>query len=190
MQASVSQLRDIHGIQSIPWWPPAPGWWILAGLSLVLLAGWWAWRRRPPRNWRREARLYLEDLRQRSRRVDAKVVASEVSELLRRVAIARHGRASCAGLVGEEWLLWLKQNDPKGFDWVSQGRILLDLPYAPPRRESASADLRCLIGAAEQWTYGKPTTSRAAAPSYLRRLLLVLRHRLGSRFRTRVPQGV
>ncbi len=30
-------LRDIHLPGSIGWWPPAPGWWLLAGLLLAAL---------------------------------------------------------------------------------------------------------------------------------------------------------
>lgn len=43
-------LKDIHPAESASWWPPAPGWWILAFVSAVLL--WWlgnklfkAWKR-------------------------------------------------------------------------------------------------------------------------------------------------
>jgi hypothetical protein len=192
MQASVSQLRDIHGIDPVPWWPPAPGWWLLMGLTLAVALGWWAWRRRPPRNWRREARLYLSALRQRTRDAQAKVVASELSELLRRVAIARHGREACAGLVGEEWLVWLQRNDPKGFDWVAHGRALLDLPYAPPGREAASSELRRLIDAAAQWTYGEAPAESRRKPGgkRWRRLTAALRQRFYARFRPQVAQGV
>jgi hypothetical protein len=33
---ALEQLRDIHLPQAVHWWPPAPGWWIVAALILTL----------------------------------------------------------------------------------------------------------------------------------------------------------
>ena len=46
-----SLLRDIHLPQVPAWWPPRPGWWLVA---LVLLAAVLWWLRRMPA-WKREA---------------------------------------------------------------------------------------------------------------------------------------
>jgi hypothetical protein len=79
-------------------------------------------------------------------------VAVELSELLRRIAIARLGRTSAAGLSGADWLSWLKQHDPAGFDWSRFGKPLLTLPYAPPGKNEESVDqLLVLIDAALVW---------------------------------------
>ena len=139
----LSQLRDIRGLDPVSWWPPALGWWLLAGLILLLLYLAWRYRaslrlRIPPipvlriGNWRWDAGRQLRDLRQRAGGQDPKQTAVELSELLRRIAMARLGREACAGLVGEGWLAWLAEQDPKGFDWRTRGRPLLDAPYAPP----------------------------------------------------------
>ncbi len=129
----LSQLRDIRGLDPVSWWPPAAGWWLVAGAVLLLLVLAWRYRaslrlRIPPipvlriGNWRWDAGRQLRDLRQRAAAQDAKQTAVELSELLRRVAMARLGRESCAGLVGESWLAWLAERDPKGFDWLTRGR--------------------------------------------------------------------
>ena len=33
---ALEQLRDIHLPQAVHWWPPAPGWWVVAALILAL----------------------------------------------------------------------------------------------------------------------------------------------------------
>jgi len=142
------QLRDIRGLDPISWWPPAPGWWLLVGSMLLLLYLGWRWRaslrvRIPPfpvlriGNWRWDAARQLRDLRQRALTQDPKHTASELSELLRRVAMARLGRDACAGLTGAAWLAWLADQDPNHFDWRTQGQPLLDAPYAPPATHPA-----------------------------------------------------
>ncbi|MBS1202779.1 MAG: hypothetical protein H6R22_1288, partial [Chromatiaceae bacterium] len=42
-------LRDWHLPDPVSWWPPAPGWWLVAGLALAACAltlHWWLRRRR------------------------------------------------------------------------------------------------------------------------------------------------
>jgi|GEM_PF-491197 len=34
---ALEQLRDIHLPQAVHWWPPAPGWWLVAALVLALI---------------------------------------------------------------------------------------------------------------------------------------------------------
>ena len=166
-------LRDIHDIAPIPWWPPAPGWWLLLlALALLLYA---AWRWRVPLSlrlpipgltlgtWRWDAAAALRALERRARAgQDAKTTAGELSELLRRIAMARLGRAACAGLTGQAWLDWLSARDPNGFPWHERGRALLVIPYAPPggNRE----DLLALIHAAEAWVSAREPRTRAARP--------------------------
>jgi hypothetical protein len=162
MVPGAEQLRDIHGIAGVPWWPPGPGWWLLVGSVLVLSALAWRYRtslrlRIPPLpvftvgSWRWDAARKLRDLRRRAAAQDLKQTAAELSELLRRVAMARVGRDACAGLTGEGWLAWLAEQDPKGFDWRAHGRPLLDAPYAPPAARRGGSELMMLIDAAYEW---------------------------------------
>lgn len=147
-------LRDIHGLDSVPWWPLAPGWWWLLGAVAVLAIIWLLSAgvlARMQRDWRKEARRLLSEIRRRLYMADERQLVREFSELVRRIAIARFGRESCAGLTGGAWLEWLRDHDPTGFDWVENGRVLIEAPYAPP---GAGVDLDVLgrlIGAAQAW---------------------------------------
>jgi len=162
MFLGVEQLRDIHGIQGVPWWPPGPGWWLLAAAVLALAFLIWCFRAKlrlavPPvpfftvRSWRWDAARRLRDLRKRAGTQDTKQTAGELSELLRRIAMARLGRAACAGLTGQDWLAWLQGNDPRDFDWSRRGQALLEAPYAPPADTKRSQELLMLIDAAHDW---------------------------------------
>lgn len=162
MIPGVDQLRDIHGIHGVSWWPPAPGWWLIAVSILLLLYLAWRWRtairlRIPPLpvlnigSWRWDAARQLRTLRQRAPEQDTKQTAGELSELIRRIAMARLGRDACAGLTGEDWLAWLTGNDPSGFDWAAYGRLLLDAPYAPPGGHGGHEELIALMDAAHEW---------------------------------------
>jgi hypothetical protein len=162
MGPGIEQLRDIHGIQAVPWWPPAPGWWLIAGAVVLLLALAWRFRtgirlRIPPLpvfsvgSWRWDAARQLRALRKRAPEQDTKQTASELSQLIRRIAMARLGRDACAGLTGESWLEWLAGNDPQGFAWSEQGRLLLETPYAPPGDLAQSREILALIDAIHEW---------------------------------------
>ncbi|MBT2970051.1 MAG: hypothetical protein B6D72_14905 [gamma proteobacterium symbiont of Ctena orbiculata] len=148
-------LRDIRGLDPAPWWPPAPGWWMVLLLLLligVLIWGVIRWRRLYPLGrWQHDARRHLLALRRRIKREPAKQVAGELSELLRRIAIARCGRENTAALTDEAWLDWLQRNDSSGFRWREKGELLLVLPYAPPERSADKGDLATLIDAAIHW---------------------------------------
>jgi len=152
----VSRLRDIQGLDPVPWWPLAPGWWLLALLALMLLFALVTLvrnlRRYPAGSWRRHAWKQLRSLRQAAYHMPAQQLAGELSELMRRIAIARLGRARAAGLSGERWLEWLQQHDPSGFAWSRHGRPLLTLPYAPPDdSQDNGKQLLPLIDAAFIW---------------------------------------
>jgi len=152
----LTRLRDIQGLDEISWWPLASGWWLLAMLvimlSFALVALVRNLRRYPAGSWRRHAWKQLRALKRQTDRMPAQQIASELSELLRRIAIARLGRDRIAGLSGERWLTRLQEHDPNGFAWTQFGRPLLTLPYAPPgNSQEGAGQLLLLIDAAFVW---------------------------------------
>lgn len=147
-----AQLHDIRELDPIGWWPPAPGWWLLAvGCAITLYLLFYLTAslvRDPPGSWRREARRHLRDLRRRQTTQPPKQTAAELSELLRRISIARFGRAACAARSGDNWLKWLQAQDPNNFNWPRYGQLLIQLPYAPVQQGGQTPALDQLITAA------------------------------------------
>lgn len=159
-------LRDIQGIDGVPWWPPAPVWWWLAGAILLIVLILFYWRPAPRwalalpvlsfGTWRRSATRELRALRRRAATQSVKQTAGELSELLRRIAMARLGRSACAGLTGDDWLRWLAANDPNGFDWTEHGQVLITAPYAPPAADDGGPALATLLDATAAWVTSTP----------------------------------
>jgi hypothetical protein len=177
MPPNAAQLRDIRGLDPIPWWPPGPGWWV-AALAILAVAGLLAWleyrRRYPLMGWKRDAQRRLRALRRRAQNQSVKQTAGELSELIRRIGMARSSREACAGLAGDSWLEWLAHNDPTGYDWRVRGRPLLDLPYAPANYPAPPEAISELIDAALCWVAATEEQARPVSrPPMFRRLLRV-----------------
>lgn len=106
MNADGPVLRDIH-LPPAAWWPPAPGWWLVAALVVLAICAfaWLLWRRARQRAYRAALRevdalaaAYAQD-------GDAARLADGASRLLRRVAcVIEPGAAS---LSGEAWRAFL-----------------------------------------------------------------------------------
>lgn len=97
-------LRDIHLPPPVPWWPLAPGWYVLVGSLLLLVAlGYWAWRRH--RNGRL-ARAALAELTAIEHAFntsgDAPACARALSRLARQVVLATPVPGAAAA-TGDAW---------------------------------------------------------------------------------------
>lgn len=92
-------LQDIH-LPSAAWWPPAPGWWLVAGLVVLSVAvvAWWVWRRAGRRSLRAALRAVDVLAAAYARDGDDPQLADGASRLLRRVAcMVDRGAASESG---------------------------------------------------------------------------------------------
>ena len=146
-------LRDIHLPDPVSWWPPAPGWWGLAGLILpMLLALVWLRVARRRSRLKRGGLAMLSRLAEQYRRNgDEQELVRELSVLLRRVALSVYPRRRVAALTGPEWLAFLDQSlspggRPKAFS-EGVGRALIDAPYNP----ACQVDAKALIGLVRKW---------------------------------------
>ncbi len=155
---ALNQLADIHLPQSVGFWPPAAGWWLLAALLLAGLwfGGRWAlafWRRH--RNCR-QALLELERVFDDFAAVDAAQAnmadagelrcVNSVNSVLRRVALTHFPDAGVAGLGGDDWVRFLRANgnsmrlDRELAGALSEGRFRPSLSVDTDRLEAFSRE--------------------------------------------------
>jgi len=146
-------LRDIHLPEPVSWWPPAPGWWLLAGLLIllatsVLLMLRWHRRGRLGRSARSALERVFGDYRHHG---DPQRLLRELSVLLRRIALSYFPRTQVASLSGEAWLEFLDRGlagsvAPGGFR-QGPGRVLAEGPFAPSAEAVAVSALERLCQA-------------------------------------------
>ena len=139
--AWLTQLAPSHAPLPTGWWPLAPGWWILLAVLLAAAVFAIVWPRRPPVRLRRAALRELDQLAAQAGS-DADL-ARQLEHLVRRVAIARYGRATVAGLAGPRWVDFVVAHG--GTDWAGDvGAGLLRAAYGGT---SPSERARWLSGA-------------------------------------------
>lgn len=150
----LEQLHDIHLPAPPGWWPPAPGWWILAIILIALIAGGiWRWRQHiahinSPQYLALEQ---IEILRTRYHTDnDAQQLLTDISTLMRRVALSIGPRQEVASLTGDQWLDWInKHTSGRPLD-KNIAQILIDAPYRP----TAQSNPEVILRACEEWARG------------------------------------
>ena len=144
----LDQLRDIHLPEPISWWPPAPGWWILA-LASAALTAWllrWLYHRYKAKHYRRQALAQLQELQ----------AGTDPQEQLRALFVLLKQTANCAypnrqpsSLAIEPFVEFLRFScDQSVFDQSTLE--LQSLLYAKQTREQ-SPDLEVLFNDARLW---------------------------------------
>ncbi len=151
-------LRDVHMPDPISWWPPAFGWWMIMGLLLIggsLII--WAWAYRHRTRPRRLALAQLEQVKQHyAVHSDDQWAITQVSNLLRRYALAVFSRSRVAGLSGQSWLQFLDTNGHTNQFSDGPGQSLRSGPYQQ-RVLGSAGDLIPLI---ERWIQQVEISSR------------------------------
>lgn len=146
----LAQLRDIHVPGPIDTWPPAPGWWLLAGLVLIGLISLsiWLYRRWRANRYRREALAELAELEATWRETgDAHAYLAALQHLLKRVALTTFKREEVASLTGEAWVAFLDRSTGSHDFSMAESEALIDGNY----RSDASIDVAALQAVAQTW---------------------------------------
>lgn len=136
----VAGLIDIPLPPEVNLWPATwPARIAIALLLIVAIVGTWKFvRHRRANRYRREA---LAELKQITR-MASQPIATQLTLLVRRTALAAFPREEVASLSGEAWLAFLDRSlDGTEFS-AGAGRLLASAPYAPiPPGEHQLADL-------------------------------------------------
>jgi hypothetical protein len=103
--ASLADLHDIVVPPAASVWPPAPGWFVIGAIVVVLAVAGLVMGviRRHRRAYRRAALSELESVAAKDGRT-----VGQIAELLKRTALAVYPREDVAALTGEHWVAWLE----------------------------------------------------------------------------------
>ena len=158
MKPDLSQLKDIHLPDPVSWWPPAPGWWGLLILVIILtVISLWLYRRYQVNRWRKYALAECSQIKKSLTNESNQVqLAQHISTLLRRVAITRFPRNEVASLSGQNWIDFLNQSvDHKIKLDAETAHALLHAPYSQHSRDN----ILPLLNFVEHWIKALPAKS-------------------------------
>lgn len=144
----LEQLKDIHLPPGISWWPPAPGWWALAGAVVVAALAVVGINYVRRRTIRYRALHELNDLR-RDESLGAVTAAERIAVLLKRIVLQRSTTKSIGVEHGTRWVDRLMQ-EPGGMP-AEIARFLALAPYAHDELIDSSPDRSALFTAADRW---------------------------------------
>jgi hypothetical protein len=155
---NLANLHDIVMPPPVPWWPPAPVWYVLAVVvvALVFAIVWRARRRWLARRYRTQALTELRAIHLDS--LEPADAAASMMTVLKRTALAAYPRQEVAGLSGMDWWSFLDQRvGGKEFS-ESLGPMTNVLVYSDaPNDETSVAVIEQLAVASERWVRNHPS---------------------------------
>lgn len=129
----LAQLRDIHSAAPAPWWPPAPGWWLLA-LSLLVLLGWLGRRvfaKYRVHQRRKQMLGWVDHLNENiNPQREPQAYLSTINRIFKLVALRAFPGQQCAALNGQDWVDFLTEKMSK-FPTAQSLDVLASGPYDP-----------------------------------------------------------
>jgi len=143
------ELKDIHMPLSPELWPPAPGWWLLAIMLIVLLSllSVWLFRQWRRRRLQKEVIANLESLGGDYSDAQTPQFLAALSILLRRVALMKYPRRQVAALTGRDWLSFLDLHGGEGQYSNGVGKVLAEGPYL----RHSEVDKDALLALSRKW---------------------------------------
>lgn len=151
--ARLATLHDIVEPAAISFWPPAPGWWLVALLALLVAVrlaqhGWTRWQRD---RYRRAALRRLRALEARCKTLPAHQTIHEALRILRDCALSMPGTATLCPPPTDKtaWIDFLLTQLPAPQPDLPE-TLLRDAAYWPPDRVSAG-DVHAVLRFVRRW---------------------------------------
>lgn len=145
----LNQLKDIHLPNPVGLWPLAVGWYLLAFFVVLLgIALVYYLRKRALHAKPKQLALDLLDTysAQYQQARNSQVTSAQISELLRRVALAYFPRDEVASLHADAWIAFLNRTG-KNIDFWPVQTLLLESPF----KEAEDVDMQPLLQCAKRW---------------------------------------
>ena len=146
----LSGLKDIHlpGLPSL--WPlPFVFWCVLIGLVCCCFLMRWVWIEKHKITARRYANHQVESITNQFSG-NAYKIATELSLLMRRIALIRYPRQDVSRLSGKTWRQFLEKTTKKPVFKGEAGDILETVMFIPPEQFKYK-NITTLISAAKEW---------------------------------------
>jgi hypothetical protein len=145
---SLQNLNDIVVPGSVPWWPVAPGWYVLAGIFLAYavyrLYRHWLYRR--GNRYRKQALQELLSIRKNP----STESLQRLPGLIKRAALAVWPREQVAHLSGSQWHQFLDESAATKVFLEGAGNTLEGLAYQTVPKTTPTASEQ-VLDAAEFW---------------------------------------
>ncbi|MCC2644287.1 MAG: hypothetical protein K0R94_65 [Burkholderiales bacterium] len=140
----LSQMKNVHQPAGISIFPIAIGWYILLILILVIICGLLWWRFIKNKYKKRKTQIYT--LLSEIEKSGSNEMLSDVSILIKRVAIMKFPGVAVHTLFGEKWLEFLDRTGKTNNFTIGDGRYLLDI-YQNRKIENPDGFFACV----RQW---------------------------------------
>jgi len=133
----LEQLRDIHLPESVNAWELAPGWWVLIGLLVILLA-YLVYRWLKTRHAMRLLKPATQELQNIANMVPDNQAIAQLSALLKRVSLIYYPKKEIAALSGAQWVDFLNRQSEQVIFNDDHKKVFSEIAYQPRKKLEAS----------------------------------------------------
>ena len=150
----ITGLEPIIAPDQVPYWPPAPGWYVVAGvlLFLLLFSLYRLIKRRKSNHYRIQAINILKEIKKVVRAEIGPKEISELNQLLKITALAVFPRERVASLNGDDWLEFLEFTCPGTSFTAAPGNLIAQFGLMDPDSvEIPENDWMELLNLCETW---------------------------------------